>query len=71
LAPAPAPKPGVGSFQASAQKRHICLVMSFIIAVCWRCISAVQKPRACPAALLMALSHMLMNGLVIIVVQIC
>jgi hypothetical protein len=35
------------------------------MAVCWRCSSAVQKPRMVPAQLLAALSQRLIRGLCI------
>jgi hypothetical protein len=37
-------------------------VSSFIMAIYWRCISAVQKPRAAPAHMFAALSHTLIQG---------
>jgi hypothetical protein len=52
-----------GGIQAPIQKRIICSVISFIIAVCWRCISAAQKPRAAPAHEFAALSYRLNQGL--------
>jgi hypothetical protein len=41
---------------------NIASVIVFANAFCWRAISADQKPRAGPAALLAALSHMLIQG---------
>ena len=49
----------VGSIQPPAQNLITCLVISFIMCVCRRCISAVQKPRMAPAQALAWLSHML------------
>jgi hypothetical protein len=54
---------GDGCVQAPVQKRIICRVISLIIAVCCRRISAVQKPRAAPAQALAALSQRLIQGL--------
>src|SRR3954451_6359413 len=52
-----------GIIQAPVQNRNICSVMSFSIAVCWRCISALQKPRAAPAHEFAALIQRLNQGL--------
>lgn len=51
-----------GNDHACNQKRVDCRTISFIIADCWRCISAVQKPRAAPAQLFAALNHMPIQG---------
>jgi hypothetical protein len=47
----------------ACQKRITCLAISFIIHVCCRAISPVQKPRAAPAQALAALSQALIHGL--------
>jgi hypothetical protein len=52
-----------GTIHDPAQKRVACLTISFVIAVCCRLISAVQKPRAAPAPALAALSQILIHGL--------
>jgi hypothetical protein len=49
-------------FGAAARSRVNERPASFITAFCWRRISAVQKPRAAPAALFAPLSHMLSQG---------
>ena len=43
-------------------ERVVRLVISSNIAFCWRCNSAVQKPRAAPAQVFAALSHRLSQG---------
>ncbi len=41
-------------------------VISLKIFFCWRCISAVQKPRAAPAQVFAALSQTLIQGFFVI-----
>jgi hypothetical protein len=52
-----------GAAQGQVQKRIACRIISLVIAVCWRRISAVQNARAAPAQLLAALSQRLNQGL--------
>jgi hypothetical protein len=46
-----------------AQKFMVWLIISFAMDICWRCSSAVQKPRMAFAQLLAALSQRLIHGL--------
>jgi hypothetical protein len=57
--------PAIGAIQVLTQKFMLWRTISFAMAVCWRCSSAVQRPRMAPAQLLAALSQRLIQGLCI------
>ena len=55
--------PTIGAIRVLVQKSMVWRIISLAMAVCWRCSSAVQRPRMAPAQLLAALSQRLIQGL--------